>query len=277
MPKEIKTGSILLSAAVFILLEVAALSLVSHSGELQQAWLTRISHAFRQSVWGIGEDIRAYFGLKDRNDELARTNFELTMENLRLKRLAGETADPGLTDPHTEGDFHYIPATVVKMSRNTQHNYIIVNRGYEDGVTPQSGIITPQGVIGIIDMVEKNYSYGITFMNSAMSVSARIGQSGPIGPLTWDGVHADGALLSEIPLQHVYAEGDTVWTSGFSALFPADIPLGTIGTARVLNGAMNQMKVDLFEDLSTVRYVTIVQNIGRDEILSLESMEGSRP
>ena len=201
--------------------------------------------------------------------------FDLYMENLALKRQLGQESTPFQGETSTVGDFRYIPATVVKMSSNTQHNYIIVNKGYEDGVLPQSGIITAEGVIGIIDMVEKNYSYGITFLNDAMSVSARIGADGAIGPLTWDGVRPDGALLSEIPLQNLYSPGDTVWTSGYSALFPAGIPLGTLGTSRVVNGAMNQIRVQLFENLSSVRYVTIVENLGRDEILSLESMEGS--
>lgn len=45
----------------------------------------------------------------------------------------------------TKGRFTYIPATVVKMSRNNLHNYIILNKGSEDGVRPYSGIISEQG------------------------------------------------------------------------------------------------------------------------------------
>ena len=142
-----------------------------------------------------------------------------------------------------------------------------------DGIRPQSGIITGSGVVGIIDAVDKHYSYGLSFMNSEVSVSSRIGKEGAVGPLSWDGVSVDKALLKEIPLQFKFSPGDTVWTSGYSAIFPPDIPLGTAGEARVVNGAVNEIEVHLFENFTALRFVTVVENIGRDEILSLENLE----
>ena len=110
-------------------------------------------------------------------------------------------------------------------------------------------------------------------MNTGISISARLGNEGAVGPLTWDGVTMDGAVLSEIPLQYKYAPGDTVWTSGYSSLFPPDIPLGIAGSSRVVNGAVNEIEVDLFQNFSALRYVTVVSNSGREEILYLENLE----
>ena len=138
---------------------------------------------------------------------------------------------------------------------------------------PQSGIITNHGVVGIIDAVDKHYSYGLSFMNTSLSVSSRIGREGAVGPLSWDGVSVDKAVLKEIPLQFKYAQGDTVWTSGYSAIFPPDIPLGTTGGARIVNGAVNEIEVHLFENFTALRFVTVAENAGRDEILSLENLE----
>ena len=94
-----------------------------------------------------------------------------------------------------------------------------------------------------------------------------------MGPLTWDGVTMDGAVLKEIPLQYKYSPGDTVWTSGNSMLFPPDIPLGIAGSSKVVNGAVNEIQVDLFQNFSALRYVTIVSNSGREEIMYLENIE----
>ena len=110
-------------------------------------------------------------------------------------------------------------------------------------------------------------------MNTGISISARLGNEGAVGPLTWDGVSMDGAVLKEIPLQYKYAPGDTVWTSGYSSLFPPDIPLGIAGQSRVVNGAVNEIDVDLFQNYSALRYVTVVSNSGREEILYLENLE----
>ena len=68
--------------------------------------------------------------------------------------------------------------------------------------------------------------------------------------------------------------GDTVFTSGFSSIFPADIPLGLTGESKLVNGATLVIKVRLFEDIRRLRYVTIVSNNDRAEIENLLNEEG---
>ena len=86
-----------------------------------------------------------------------------------------------------------------------------------------------------------------------------------------DGISTSGAVLKEIPLQYKYNPGDTVYTSGYSAIFPPDIPIGIAGDARVINGATNEIKVKLFQDHSALKYVTIIQNTRAAEIAEIES------
>jgi rod shape-determining protein MreC len=64
--------------------------------------------------------------------------------------------------------------------------------------------------------------------------------------------------------------GDTVYTSGHSSIFPADIPLGTVKGAEIVNGATYDIQVELFEDFGALRYVSIVENLGKEEINTLE-------
>lgn len=275
MPRERKLSSILISTAIFIILEIAAFVMLRHNGDLQNIWIAKISHSVMGRIWGGSDNIRYYLSLKKTNDELAQENFELRQALDIYKSLDGEARRDSLSsliEPHS--DYSFIPATIVKISKNKQHNYFIINKGSEDGVRPQSGVITQEGVIGIIDAVDKHYSYGFSLMNSGLSISARIGTEGAVGPLSWDGRSYSGAVLKEIPLQYKFAPGDTVWTSGYSAIFPPDIPLGVTGEAKIVNGAVNEIDVELFENFTALRYVTVVENVGRDEILSLESLEG---
>ena len=168
------------------------------------------------------------------------------------------------------GKYEFIPAEVIKNSVNKQHNYLIIGKGSDDGVRPQTGIITSRGVIGIVDAVSRHYSYAISFLNSDSSISARIGKDGAAGPMAWDGKGSGNALLREIPLQVKFEEGDTVYTSGFSTIFPPDIPIGRITGSRIVNGATFEIKVSLFQDFSSVRHVCLVRNRDLDEIMSLE-------
>ena len=58
--------------------------------------------------------------------------------------------------------FDYIPAEVIKISRNKQHNYMILNKGFEDGIQEKSGIITRSGVVGIVDAVSAHHCYALS-------------------------------------------------------------------------------------------------------------------
>lgn len=243
--------------------------MLRNSGTLQNIWISRLSHKIMATAWGGSESIKEYFNLKETNNRLAEENFRLN-EELRQYLMADDNRERIIDE-----NFEYVPANIIKISRNKQHNYIIVDKGYEDGVFPQSGIVTGKGVVGIVDVVDKHYSFALSLMNNEVSVSARIGKDGGVGPLYWDGQRTNGAVLKEIPLQNKFKNGDTVWTSGFSSIFPRDIPLGVITGSRIINGSMNECTIELWEDFSTLKYVTIVNNLGRDEILNLENIADS--
>ena len=65
-------------------------------------------------------------------------------------------------------------------------------------------------------------------------------------------------------------KGDTVYTSGYSSIFPADIPLGIAGDSKVINGATNEIKISLFQDFTALRFVTVVYNTEMEELEALE-------
>lgn len=261
----------IMNAAIFIILEVAALGMLKHSGTLQDLWISKGIHTVTAKVWGGLESVGYYFSLKKKNDVLAEENFRLSQEVRHYRMITGKDyAMDRISVPDTTGDFRYLPATIVKLGNNSQHNYMIVGKGYEDGVEERSGLITGQGAIGIIDAVSRHYSYALSFRNSGISISARIGREGPVGSLRWDGRTSHGAVLSEIP-HHIRIEpGDTVYTSGYSSIFPPDIPLGITGEYRIVNGATYEIRISLLEDFSKLRYVTIVNNIARQELEELE-------
>ncbi len=272
----------LINAAIFILLEVAALNMLRNNGEMQNIWLSKGMHAVSGTIWGGSQNIMHYFSLKKKNDTLALENHNLRVRIAELEAIIGDRSAqvPSSTDG-TAGEFRYIPADIVKISNNSHHNYIIISKGAEDGIVNGSGIITGRGAVGVIDAVGKNYSYARSFKNHEMNISTRLGKSGAVGPMTWDGRSSNGATLKEIPHHVEFQPGDTVYTSGFSSIFPPDIPLGTTGNSRIVNGSTYEIEISLFEDFGSLRYVTIVNNMGRQEIENLvkeekEKQEGKK-
>lgn len=259
------------NALAFILMETAALSMVMHGDEVRKSMFASIGHGFMAVVLGAGDSVKDYFSLRSQNAALARENSVLLSEISAYRKMLSDS--DGRIAPHpVEDNFSYTPATVVRMSRNRQHNYFIIDKGFEDGIYAQSGIITAKGAIGIVDAVDRHCSYCLSFQNSSISISARIGRRGPVGKLVWDGKTNDRGTLKEIPLQTRFSRGDTVWTSGHSSIFPTDIPLGIAGEARIMDGSTYDIDINLFENFSSVRYVTVAYNAGREEIMGLENL-----
>lgn len=261
----------LINAAIFIALEVAALNMLKNNGTLQGMWMSRGAQSFISFLWGGSQEIGDYFSLKSRNDELAQENFELRLRLEQLKAIHPEVNDEDFEHlGNTAGDYRFIHAEISKISNKSQHNYMIIDKGWEDGVAEGSGVITGKGAVGVIDAVSRNHSYARSFKNHEMNISARLGKEGAVGPLMWDGMTSDGAILKEIPHHVEFEKGDTVFTSGHSSIFPADIPLGSVGESRIVNGATYEIEITLFEDYGALRYVTIVDNMGKEEMKELE-------
>lgn len=269
MARSRSVGARILCAAVFILLETAAIVMLNHNNSMQRLWTMRLSHGFMAKTWGFTQKVRGYFSLAGQNEELALENHRLR-EMIREYEDAAKATDISLQSVTRDDGFVYTPAQIIKSGTNSQHNYLILDKGSEDGIVQNSGIISAKGVIGIVDAVSRHYSYAISFLNTEVNISSRLGGTGAVGPLAWDGKNTDGAILKEIPLQYRYSPGDTVYTSGYSVIFPPDIPLGTAGDASIINGATNEITVNLFQDYTALKFVTIVRNTRAAEIEALE-------
>ena len=261
----------LFTAAIFILLEFAAASVLKRSSTLQDIWINRFSHNVMALSWGSLTNVRNYFGLREQNEILAGRNYELFKELQHYKEMEKELkALSKLDSAGLPSRFNYISAEVTAMGTNSRHNYIILNKGSADGVKPLSAIITPNGVVGMIYSVDKRYSYGLSLLNDKVSVSVRIGKEGIVAPMSWDGKSYDHAVLRNIPLHLEVPVGDTVLTSGISAVYPADIPIGVTEGSRLVDGAVNIVDVKLFVDFSSLRYVIIAENPDRKAIEEME-------
>ncbi len=156
-----------------------------NNGDLQKIWISKGMHAVSGSVWGGTQNIMHYFSLKKRNDALALDNHELRVRLAELEAMISDSTKAS-TDG-IAGGFRYISADIVKISNNTQHNYIIIGKGSDDGVVNGSGIITGKGAVGVIDAVGKKFSYARSFKNHDMNISTRLGKEGAVGPMSWDG------------------------------------------------------------------------------------------
>ena len=205
------------------------MNMLRNNGTLQNIWFSKGMQAISGTVWGSTQNIRYYFSLKKRNDELADENHKLRERLAGIEAAADlQAIEHSFAQNGTGGSFKYIPATIVKVSNNTRHNYMIIGKGSDDGVSKGAGVITGKGAIGVIDAVSRNHSYARSFKNHEMNISARLGEEGAVGPMSWDGFSTARAILREIPLHVEFEKGDTVYTFMPSEAAYGDRAMGVI-------------------------------------------------
>ncbi|MGM9788569.1 MAG: rod shape-determining protein MreC [Candidatus Cryptobacteroides sp.] len=266
-----KTKEILWTAAIFILLEFAAFAILRTSESVQSLWINKAAYSVKAWLWSKSDSVHDYFHLKEKNAALEEENAALWEELRRYKELEsrGQVAKLDSLDTRFKCEL----AQIIKLSVNSQRNYFVLDKGSLDGVRPHCGVVSPDGVVGTIESVTEHLSYGRTLMNAGTSVSTRLGRKGPTGSLSWDGVGSKGAVLHGIPLYYEVNLKDTVWTSGYSNIFPAALALGTVKEVSTKNGSTKDVKVELFQDFAALDYVYILIYQYLDEMEGIEEKE----
>ena len=92
-----------------------------------------------------------------------------------------------------------------------------------------------------------------------------------MGNLKWNGKDYNIVQLEGLPRQAKVEKGDTIITSGNSAIFPEGILIGTainvIGTQTSVNKVVN---IQLFNDMSDLKNIYVITNFDKIEIRNIE-------
>lgn len=257
---------------LFILLEGFSIWLLVNHNFYQKARFGSLSRGIVSVIDNQLSSAGNYLNLNQSNIELRLENVSLRNEIAKLKHRI-ETNKQVYSDSISGTKFTYSTARVVNNSVNRQNNFITLNVGSNDGVRPEMGVVTKDGIIGIIASVSNNFSTVISLLNTDLKISAKHRRSGIFGSLQWDGDNYREATLYQIP-QHVnLVQGDTIVTSGFSPIFPPDIPLGTIEDFKLKDGSFYVVKVKLLCDFKRISNVYVIKSLQAAERKSLENQK----
>lgn len=268
MRRRSSTNTALVSLLAFLLIEGLSVFLITHNGAMQRYRVMVGIRNFQTYLWKKGENTRYYISLKEKNEALEEENIRLLNELEKYKIYTSQHISDSLIQAFNP-DFEYIPATVVKNSTNRRHNYLIVDKGEADGIREEMGVITPSGVVGYIHSVGKHHAMAVSFLDVDNTITAIIKKSGTFGTFRWNGVDPKEAILSEVPIHTPFSVGDTVTTSGYSAIYPKGIDLGVIKSYESIGGTSFDLTISLFENFSNLHHVYIVDNPNNLEFKNL--------
>ncbi|HYG14319.1 MAG TPA: rod shape-determining protein MreC [Bacteroidia bacterium] len=255
----------------FLALEGIAFWIFMRHDHFQRSVFVNTSNQVTGQFYERVANVKEYFGLRQVNEELAK-------ENARLLALLKESQYVDTSEFTLKNDtalrqkYLYIDAEVIRNTVNLKNNYLTLNRGSNHGVMAGMGVISSNGVVGMVYMVSPNFCTVISLLNSNTRIPPKIEDNDYFGTLTWEGKDPRYATLNEINMHVPVKEGQRVVTSGYSKVYPENIPIGVIEEKYVPPGEnFYKIKVKLFTNFEALRKVYIVNNLLQAEQDSLET------
>lgn len=255
---------------LFLLLFSISLFLTFQSHSYHKSKFINSANFLTGGVYESVNNISGYFGLKKENQLLLEENNRLKslLFNSETKTLKNEFIDV------TEHRYKTTPAQVFKSSYSNTNNYLTINRGKRDSIKEDMGVITSKGVVGIIDNTSNKYARVMSILNSNIRINAQLKKTNHFGTLSWNGDSPLIVQLTDLPKQAPVVVGDTIVTGGLSTIFPKGIPIGTIAAFKV-DETENYFEIDvaLFNDMTNVGHVYIIENLDTEEISILNNLD----
>jgi rod shape-determining protein MreC len=255
---------------LFFLLFGVSLALTIQSHSYHKSKFINSANFFTGGVYKQVNNIGQYFDLKSENQKLLEENNRLKsiLFNRETDTLKSFYADSTMYSKR----FKLTPAVVYKNSYSATNNYLTINKGKKDGIQQDFGVITSKGIIGIIDNTSNSYARVQSILNTNSRINAQLKKTSHIGSLRWDTKSPELAQLKDVSKFAPVAKGDTIVTGGQSTIFPKGIPIGTVNDFVLdIGGDTYTINVKLFNDMTNVGHVYIIEHLDREEIETLQN------
>lgn len=256
---------------VFIFLEIICFYFIFSSNSYQKSIFFNSSNEFTGRVYTISGNVLSYFGLRSENEELLLKNADLQSQIAELKNYIYDLENDSLktnafiTD--SLGTRQKEPHIIARVENNTIsqiYNFIIINKGKKDGVQTDMGVVSQQGIVGVVRDATLNYAVVQPVLNPHSRFSCKILNSNTAGTLVWEGGDPRYASLTEYPKYEKVEKGDTIVTSGFSDIFPEGIFVGVIEDYKSgTNDNFYSLKIKLSTDFGSLKRVLLLS--GKDD------------
>jgi len=252
---------------LFFLLFIISLALTINSHWYHKNKFVNSANFLSGTIFSIKSSITSYFNLKEQNKLLHE-------ENEQLRNQKNVTTSFSKTSLHAikKVDYAFYRANVINNNYSKTNNYLTIDRGKNDSIKIDMGVISSKGIVGIISNTSNNYGVIQSVLNTNSRVVAKFKKSNHFGTLIWDAKKTNTTQLIEIPRFADVTIGDTIVTDGKSTIFPEGIPIGRVKHFKKNIGEdYYNIDVELFTDMSSIKHVYAIKHKNAKEIKLLEN------
>ncbi|WP_378185756.1 rod shape-determining protein MreC [Aquimarina sp. W85] len=257
---------------LFLFLMLLAIGFTIQSHSYHRSKIISSTNFLSGSLYEWQASLGDYLDLKTKNQRLL-------VENERLRNLLTKAAIDTTNSSYTDSTSYNIPfsyyrANVIRNDYQKNDNYILIDKGHEDSIKIDMGVITDKGIVGIVEGTSANYARVISILNSNSRINAGLKNSDQYGSLLWNGKDPNVVQLTTIPRQAIIRKGDTIITHGRSTIFPKGIGIGIISDYSMnQNNSYYLIDVTLFNDMTNIGYVYAIKNHNAEEIKTLQTSD----
>lgn len=257
---------------LFLLLFFVSIALTIQSHSYHKSKFINSANFFTGGIYESASNVSNYFDLKTQNEILVEEN-----NKLRSQLLNGldstQTSTSKIDTTTYNGRFKIESAKIINNNYSASKNYLTINKGEKNGLKEDLAVITSKGIVGIIDNTSNGYARVLSILNTKSRINAQLKSSNHIGSLVWDAKSSATVQLTDISKFAPVKEGDTIVTGGQSSIFPQGIPIGIVDQFVLdISGDTYNVDVTLFNDMTNLSHVYIIENLDAEEIRQLESL-----
>ncbi|MFT4738362.1 MAG: rod shape-determining protein MreC [Cyclobacteriaceae bacterium] len=247
----------------FLILELLCFWLITRYNRYYNASFFNSSNRAAAGVLTFRNQVKAYNNLDEINAEIAAENAYLRAQLASYYKYKIDTVQSNY--------FEYFPALLVSSEYQRAQNYLTINKGLSDGVKPGMGVLSSTGVVGVVKAATSSHSSVTSLLHQNLMVSSHLAKTKTLCTTQWD---AENPLLSKVrylPRHIPLAIGDSIVTSGYNAVFPEGLLIGTIVDYDLPDESpFYDITLALESDFTSLRQVYVVKNLAKTELDSLE-------
>lgn len=260
---------------VFIFLQLISLILIYNSLNYPRFVMGKVSNHATYPIRKLWSGFTTHFSLRFENEGLIRQNIDLLREQERNFLLLEDSLfvkNDQASDRKEVRLYDYTTAHVIYNSLNKKHNYLILDKGREDGMEVDMAVFSAEGIVGVVNDVSTHFSTVMSMLHPDTRISAKLMPTHQIGTVVWQENDAEIVNLQDIPQHIVVNIGDSVFTSGFSNVYPQDILIGTVVSVEEnRKNTFLDIRIQLATNFNHLNLVYVVKNLYKNELDTLKA------
>lgn len=257
---------------LFLLIEGVALWCYATATPYTESKILARTTAIGNAISGTINDITNFVSLPDQNRVLtkrvAQLEEELERRDIAIQELMPAEVEMPILDS-IDTKFCYHPARVVSMTTNRKRNYIVVDKGLEDGIYENMGVVTPnKEFVGTVVSCSEGYSVVMPLLNTLFKIGGRMVDNDYVCSIYWEGVSRYEVTAVELSKYAEPAKGMVVNVE--SERLPNDVIIGKVESAEI-NASKTAYTVvlSIAADMQCLSDLLIVENRDHSELNKL--------